>query len=208
MAGTLVAVFTDNQKAEQAAQALVDEGVPLGDITLVFKGAGGERGSDNEVHGDSKTEEPGAQENDSSTSGVREVETHDIEQPINTVAERAPRAIVGFVAGSALGALFVSVLVFVPGIERLLAQSPLGMMGAGGLLGGLLFAGLGLATSDAIPEDAARAYHEHVQRGDTLVTALASNENHDRLQEILREHGGQRFGYFTRFIDTMQSAES
>ena len=41
MAGTVVAVFDDNNQAERAAQILVDDGVPLADITLVFHGAGG-----------------------------------------------------------------------------------------------------------------------------------------------------------------------
>jgi len=45
MAGTVVAVFDDNAVAERAAQALVDDGVPLADITLVFHGAAGATGS-------------------------------------------------------------------------------------------------------------------------------------------------------------------
>lgn len=213
MAGTLVAVFTDNQRAEQAAQALIDAGVELADITLVFKGAAGESGADTNVNDSAQDHaavhgDPTAQSDEVWTSGVREVATHDVEEPINTVAERAPRAIVGFVVGSAMGALLVSFLVFVPGIERLLAANALLTMGVGGLLGGLLLAGLGVVTSDAIPEQASLAYHDHVQRGDTLLTTLASNGNHERLAEILREHGGRRLGYFTRFIDTLQSVES
>ena len=45
MAGTVVAVFDDNSQAEHAAQALIDDGVPLADITLVFHGASGETGT-------------------------------------------------------------------------------------------------------------------------------------------------------------------
>ncbi len=45
MAGTVVAVFDDNSQAERAAQALLDDGVPLADITLVFHGAAGEQGT-------------------------------------------------------------------------------------------------------------------------------------------------------------------
>ena len=44
MAGTVVAVFDDNSQAERAAQALLEDGVPLADITLVFHGAAGETG--------------------------------------------------------------------------------------------------------------------------------------------------------------------
>ena len=45
MAGTVVAVFDSNRQAEEAAQALLDDGVELADISLVFRGAGGSTGA-------------------------------------------------------------------------------------------------------------------------------------------------------------------
>ena len=45
MAGTVVGVFRNHWAAEQAAQALLDNGVPLADITIVAKDAGGETGA-------------------------------------------------------------------------------------------------------------------------------------------------------------------
>ena len=94
MAGTVVAVFDDNAVAERAAQALVDDGVPMADITLVFHGAAGVEGTPHDAftgpdHGTLAT-------------GVREVEEHDVERPINAVDEMAPRAIVGLVVGATL----------------------------------------------------------------------------------------------------------
>jgi len=203
MAGTVVGVFSEKQRAEEAAQALLDDGVPLADITLVRTNAGGETGSPSK-----EGDQPEQIGEESLTRAVREVESHDIERPVNTVDEAGPRAIVGTVIGATLGSLLASLLVFFPWGYQILSHHALaGQLGAG-LLFGLIGGAAGALTSGGIPEEAARAYHEHVKRGDTLVAVLASSQNAPHMQDILKQHGGRRLGFFTRFLDSVQSLES
>jgi len=199
MAGTVVAVFDDNAQAERAAQALVDEGVPLADITLVFHGAGGAAGTSDDHNGP---------DSDTLATGVREVETHDIERPINAVDEMAPRAIVGFVVGAPLASLAAALLVFFQSLEASIAAHALAWQLISALVGGILGAIVGVVTSGGIPQQAARGYHADVQKGKTLVTLLASGGNATHFQDILRGLGGRKLGFFPRFLDTLQSVES
>ncbi len=199
MAGTVVAVFDDNAQAERAAQALVDDGVPLEDITLVFRGADGASGTTHDAT------EP---DQESLASGVREVTEHDVERPINPQDEIAPRAVVGFVIGAPLGSLLISLLVFFQPIESFLAAHALaGQLGAG-VVFGIIGAIVGATTAGGIPVEAAKGYHAEVKKGKTLVTLLASSGNAPHFQTMLREQGGRRLGFFPRFLDTLQSVES
>ena len=200
MAGTVVAVFDDNAVAERAAQALVDDGVPMADITLVFHGAAGATGT---PHDDLSAPDHGTL-----ATGVREVEEHDVERPINAVDEMAPRAIVGFVVGGPLGSLAMSLLVFYEPFLPSIAAHALIWQLTSAVIGGVIGAVVGVVTAGGIPQEAARGYHKEVQRGKTLVTALASSHNAPHFQEMLRERGGRRLGYFPRFLDTLQSIES
>lgn len=199
MAGTVVAVFDDNAQAERAAQALMDDGVPLADITLVFHGAGGSAGTSDDQNGP-----------DSATlaTGVREVEEHDVERPINAADEIAPRAIVGFVIGAPLGSLAASLMVFFEPLLPFIAGHALLWQLASAIVGGILGALWGAVTAGGMPKEAARGYHADVQKGRTLVTALASSGNAPHFQEILRGFGGRKLGFFPRFLDTLQSVES
>ena len=200
MAGTVVAVFDDNAEAERAAQALVDDGVPLADITLVFHGAAGAEGTPHDGLS--------APDTDTLATGLREVAEHDVERPVNVTDEAGPRAVVGIVIGATLGSLAVSLLVFYEPLLPFIASHALlwQLSGAGG--GAVLGAVLGIFLSSGIPKEAARGYHKDVQRGKTLVTALASSSNAPHFQEMLRERGGRKLGYFPRFLDTLQSIES
>ena len=200
MAGTVVAVFDDNAEAERAAQALVDDGVPMADITLVFHGAAGATGTPHD--------EESAPDHGTLATGVREVEEHDVERPINAVDEMAPRAVVGFVVGAPLGSLALSLMVFFEPMQAILAAHALSVQLISAVVGGVLGAVIGVVTAGGIPKEAARSYHKEVQRGKTLVTALASSTNAPHFQEMLRERGGRRLGYFPRFLDTLQSIES
>lgn len=200
MAGTVVAVFDDNAVAERAAQALVDDGVPLADITLVFHGAAGATGTPHDGLSAPDTE--------TLATGVREVEEHDVERPINAVDEMAPRAVVGVIIGAPLGSLAMSLLVFYEPLLPAIAAHALVWQLSSAVIGGVLGAVLGIVTSGGIPTEAARGYHKEVQRGKTLVTTLASSQNAPHFQEMLRERGGRRLGYFPRFLDTLQSIES
>ena len=187
MAGTVVGVFPNHFQAEHAAQALLDHGVPLEDITIVAKDAGGETGAP-AVEGDV----PEQRDEEFLTTGVREVPQHDVEQPINTADEAIARGIVGFVLGSPLGSLAVALLIWFPGWEARFAAHPLLYQLLGALAGGLICATVGAATAGGIPNEAARAYHKEVEAGRALVTALSSSSNAPHLQAILREHGGRR----------------
>ena len=200
MAGTVVAVFDDNAEAERAAQALVDDGVPLADITLVFHGAAGATGTPHDGLS--------APDTDTLATGVREMEEHDVERPVNAADEAIPRAVVGVVIGATLGSLAVSLLVFFQPLLPFIAGHALlwQLMGAAG--GAVLGAILGVMLSSGIPKEAARSYHKEVQRGKTLVTAIATSHNAPHFQELLRERGGRKLGYYPRFLDTLQSVES
>jgi hypothetical protein len=200
MAGTVVAVFDDNAEAERAAQALVDDGVPLADITLVFHGAAGATGTPHDVNSPADTA--------TLATGIREVEEHDVERPINAVDEMAPRAVVGFVVGAPLASLAMSLLVFFQSLVPSIAAHALIWQLTSALIGGVLGAIVGVATAGGVPKEAARGYHKEVQCGKTLVTALASSHNAPHFQELLRERGGRKLGFFPRFLDTLQSLES
>ena len=200
MAGTVVAVFDDNAVAERAAQALVDDGVPLADITLVFHGAAGATGTPHDG--------VSAPDTDSLATGVREMEEHDVERPVNAADEAVPRAVVGFVIGATLGSLAASLMVFFQPLLPFIAGHALVWQLTSAVIGGSIGAGLGVMLSSGIPKEAARGYHQDVQRGRTLVTALASSSNALHFQELLRASGGRKLGYFPRFLDTLQSIES
>jgi hypothetical protein len=203
MAGTVVAVFDSNRQAEEAAQALLDDGVQLADISLVFRGAGGATGAP-DVEGDAPT-----QKHDEFLSDtVRQVEEHDVERPINTVDEALPRAVVGFVIGGMLMPLLTATLIFLPSVQAITAAASLPVQFGSSLLGAVVGATVGVLTSGGIPAEAAQAYHQQVERGRTLVTVLASSANAPHFQDILRRHGGRRLGFFTRFLDSVQSIES
>jgi len=199
MAGTVVGVFDDNAQAERAAKALVDDGVPLADITLVFHGADGATGASHDTQ---------KADSDTLINGVREVEGHDVERPINAVDEIIPRAVVGFVVGAPLGSLAASLLVFFPTLAAMMPGHVLAWQFGSAIVGGVAVAAIGAITAGGIPQEAARAYHEEIGRGKTLVTALASSRNAPHFQEILLSFGARRLGFYPRFLDSLQSVES
>jgi hypothetical protein len=203
MAGTVVAVFNDKAQAERAAHALIDSGVPLNDISLVRKDAGGETGAHDQTGSEADSEEE-----EFSSHSMREVSTHDVERPLNTVAEIAPWTTVGVVTGAPLGALLVVTSLVIPGMGPILAAGPLVAMLAGSIAGGVIGGLLGAFTAGGIPHEAAESYHQHIENGDTLVAVLAANHNFEEMEEVLQNHGGSELGYFPRFIDSLQSIES
>ncbi len=203
MAGTVVGVFRNHWAAEQAAQALLDQGVPLADITIVAKDAGGETGAPRTEGTDPVTEG-----NPFLSTAVREVPQHDVEQPLNTADESAARAVVGLVIGAPIGSLAVALLVYFPYFEAVFTNHPLAPQLLGAAIFGVGGAILGAVTAGGIPNEAARAYHSDVESGRALVTALSSSRAAPLLQQILRDHGGSRLGYYSRFIDSIQSVES
>jgi len=127
---------------------------------------------------------------------------------MHTKSERAARAAIGVVAGAPLGALLVATAILIPGLGVVLAAGPLLVPLLAGVAGGVVGGLVGALTTDGIPDEAARIYHEHVEHGDVLVTVLAGNHNEEHVKELLRESGGQEIGYFPRIMDTLQSIES
>jgi hypothetical protein len=203
MAGTVVGVFRNHWAAEQAAQALLDHGVPLADIAIVAKDAGGETGAP-DVEGST----PVDRGEEFLTTAVREVPEHDVEQPINTADEAIARAVVGFVIGAPLGSLAVALLIYFPHFGPIFAAHPLIPQFLGAGIVGIGCAIYGAITAGGIPNEVARTYHNEVQRGHALVTALSSSRNAPDMQQVLKEHGGHRLGFYARFIDSIQSVES
>jgi len=202
MAGTVVAVFPNKREAEKAAQALLDDGVPLEDITIVAKDAGGEVGK---VDAEAT---PTATGEEFLTEGVREVATHDVEQPVNLADEAVARGIVGAVIGAPSASLLVSPLVYFHSIYVLTYNHPLAVPLVSALVGGIIGAWFCAATAGQIPAEVARGYHDQVQSGRALVTTLSSSSLAPHLQALLRDNGGRRLGFFPRFLDSLQSVES
>ncbi len=136
------------------------------------------------------------------------METHDVERPVNAVDEIAPRAIVGFVIGAPLMSLAASLLVFFDSLEATIAAHALALQLISALAGGVLGAIIGAVSGGGIPKEAAKDYHADIEGGKTLVTTLASSANAPHFQEILRQNGGRKLGFFPRFLDSIQSVES
>lgn len=214
MAGTVVAVFPTHIQAEDAAQALLDDGVSVADIAIVARDAGGERGprSERADTPPARTDAAGAQPTTAGkaalTTAVREVPEHDVERPLNTADEAIARAVVGFVVGAPLASLLVALAVYFPGMDTVYVNHPLMPQLGGGIIGGIVGALVGALTAGGIPTERARRYHAHVQEGHALVTVLASSRRAPHIQQVLQERGGTEQGYFSRFLDSLQSIES
>ena len=204
MAGTVVAVFKDRLRAEDGAQALLDAGVPLGDISLVHKDAGGATGSPR-----NDGTQPRDLEEEHITRSVREVREHDVEQPVDPRGQLGPLVFTWGFIGASSGCLGAAMLTLIPAMGPILAAQPLMVQLAGAAIGTLIGGMIGaMAAGGNIPEKNAAHFHEHIQRGDTLVAVITSRDDSTKLEEILRKHGGQELGYFSRFIDTLQRIES
>lgn len=205
MAGTIVAVFQEHAAAVEAAKALVEDGVVMNDISLVCKDAGGEHG---ESDVDMDRPDSDVQDEAFVSHGFREVPMHDVEQPIDPREERAPRMVTGVVAGSALGVLLVATSVIIPGIGAAIAAGPFAAMMIGGVGGGVAGGLVGAMTAGGVPVEDAQHFHDRVLAGDTLVAVLVGTHDIQKIDNILRQHGGHDVRYFHRFIDSFQSVES
>src|SRR5512134_1992029 len=160
MAKTVVGVYDDSQKAEQALQHLLDAGYRRDDVSVVARGSEGEAGE------------------------VRE-RTHE-ESRAGTGA--ATGAGIGAALGSAGGLLAGLGLLAIPGFGPIIAAGPivaaLTGAGVGAAAGGLAGALIGLG----IPKEEAETYAEAVRRGGYLVIVKASDQDASRAAEILNRH--------------------
>jgi hypothetical protein len=85
---------------------------------------------------------------------------------------------------------------------------PLAPQFIGAAVVGVGSAAFGAMTAGGIPNEVARGYHKDIESGRALVTSLSSSRSAPALQQVLKEHGGSRLGYYARFIDSIQSIES
>lgn len=179
MQQTVIGVFSSQQDAEKAVQALRDEGFSreISIVTREGQGGGGDRTSmrgGGAVNASSHEGGAGGPGIAGDTRGG-----HD-----DTVSDGiATGAAWGGLGGLALGA---GALV-VPGIGPLLAAGPIAAAltgaAAGGLAGGLIDWG--------IPEERSREYEEKVKQGNTLAIVSTSDSKTSKASNILREHGAR-----------------
>jgi hypothetical protein len=203
MAGTIVAVFSDKMEAEKAAEALLGAGVPFNDIGLVHKNAGGEAGSpmmDGQM--------PEELEEEYLTHAVREVRSHDVEEPIDPRRNLLPLIYVGGFIGAVVGMMIVTISVYFEPMRLRIQANPLEMLMIGTTIGAIIGGMIAARAAGDMPDSEKHVYHDHVERGNTLITVISSRSNAAKLEEILGQHGGQEMGFFPRVIDTLQSIES
>lgn len=203
MAGTVVAVFDQHEAAEKAAEVLLKAGIAFGDISLVCKDAGGEKG---DAYVDRN--HPADDHEEFISRGFREVARHDIEQLSHKKEDRAPLMIAGIVAGMPLGALAVACGVVYPPLGAVIMSAPIAAMLIGATVGSIIGVIVGGLLANGFPDDAARYYHDQVGKGATLIAILAGRKHVEQLKQILEQSGGHDFKFFTRFVDTLQSVES
>jgi hypothetical protein len=203
MAGTVVAVFQDKMQAETAAEALLKAGITFADIALVNKHAGGEVGSPS-------TEGQMPEDNDEEflSHAVREVRTHDVEEPMNRRAGILPLLYVGSFLGGVIGMMIVTISVYFPSMYKIIEAHPLLTILVGTVIGAAIGGMLAVQSAGDITPREAGSYHDHVQRGHTLVTVIASKARAATVEEILGQHGGQELSFHPRVIDSIQSVES
>jgi hypothetical protein len=163
MAKTVVSVYDDSRKAEQALQDLLDAGYKRDDVSVVARGSEGEGGE------------------------VRE-RTHE-ESRAGTGA--ATGAGIGAALGGAGGLLAGLGLLAIPGFGPIIAAGPivaaLTGAGVGAAAGGLAGALIGLGIS----KEEAETYAEAVRRGGYLVIVNASDEDANKAADradILNRH--------------------
>jgi hypothetical protein len=104
--------------------------------------------------------------------------------------------------------LLVATSVIIPGLGAAIAAGPLAAMMIGSVGGGVVGGFVGAMTSGGIPVQDAEHFHDRVRAGDTLVAVLIGKNDMQKIDQILRENGGDDVRYFARFIDSLQSVES
>ncbi len=160
MTKTVVGVYTDAGRAEQALQDLIESGFARDDVSIVAQEREGRTGDAPAAHHDESRAGTGA----------------------------ATGAGIGAAVGGAGGLMAGLGLLAIPGFGPIIAAGPIvaALTGAGvgaaagGLAGGLI--GLG------IPKEAAGTYAEAVKRGGYLVIVTSRDEDAGRAADILDRH--------------------
>jgi uncharacterized protein (TIGR02271 family) len=160
MAKTVVGVFEDSGRAEQALQDLIDAGFERNDVSVIARGSEGEAG---EVH---ETTHEGSRAGTGAATGAG----------------------IGAAIGGAGGLLAGLGLLAIPGFGPIIAAGPivaaLTGAGVGAAAGGLAGALIGLG----IPKEEAETYAEAVRRGGHLVIVNAAGEDAAKAADILDRH--------------------
>jgi hypothetical protein len=151
---TVVGLYDQFEEAQQAARALVDEGFPRDNISLIASDANGEYSRHLPGIGDEKGEGVGS--GAAAGAGVG----------------AATGGIAGLLAG--LGALAI------PGIGPVVAAGPIAAALAGAGIGAAAGSLLGALVKMGIPDDRAKLYEEGIRRGGTLVTVSVENNMSDQ----------------------------
>jgi len=186
MAQRVAAVFSSRDAAEQAANALVDLGAEWEQVSMLA------RGQDGDITAS------GAERRDGEEFVEPAREVGDSGAPVTTTDEHeaAKGATTGAVVGAGVGIAAGLASLMVPGFGIIMAAGPLawaiggaaGATAAGAVAGGV-YGGL---RDIGIQEKHARTYEERLRGGDVLLTAaLPTMVAHDRVLEVLSDHGAQ-----------------
>lgn len=165
---TIVGLYEDMSTANQVVQGLVNDGISRNQISLVAS-----RRAD-------------AYRADAIDTAGR---TDLASEPVaDTGSAASGGAVTGAVIGGVGGALLSLGALAIPGIGPVIAAGPLvaGLIGAGAgaAVGGLL----GALTEVGVPEEEAGYYVEGVNRGGTLVSVQADDDETEHLVELMNRY--------------------
>ncbi|HLL60770.1 MAG TPA: DUF1269 domain-containing protein [Candidatus Nitrosocosmicus sp.] len=115
-----------------------------------------------------------------------ELKSHDIKKDVTDVA--AGSAAIGAGMGALTALLVGAATITLPGIGGILLTGPL--LAAAGAAGGALTGGLVGALVDAgLPEEKAKAYAHHIEKGEVFVSVSVSSEQEQEVSEVFIKHG-------------------
>ena len=161
---TISRLFDDYPSAKQALQALVANGIPEADISIVANN------SDNFY-------------NDRSNL---------VDRDNDGVDDRAEGAGtgggVGAVAGGALGLLTGLGIMAIPGVGPVVAAGWLATTALGALAGGAAGSIIGALVESGVPEEDAHVYAEGLRRGGVLLTVRTDSATTTNIENILDQY--------------------
>lgn len=162
MSKTVVAIFDDYSKAENAAREIKEKGLRTDDISIVAKDRDESNGNTTETTGFNMGVNPRGV-NDNISNGV----------------------ISGGILGGLAGLLIGAGSMVIPGLGIIAAAGPItGLLSGavtGGIVGGLVDLG--------IPENKSRQYETDIKAGKILFSMKADDDNVSSISSILRKNG-------------------
>ncbi|GAB4209517.1 MAG: hypothetical protein OHK0022_40730 [Roseiflexaceae bacterium] len=163
MAKTVVGLFDTVAQADQAVQALLDNGIPREDISAVAN-------------------DPGGSYDNSAAAG----------EP-NVSEGAGVGAIGGTLVGGTFGLLAGLGVMVIPGIGPILAAGPLlaaiGATALGAGLGAAAGGLIGALSGAGVPQTDAQLYAEGIRRGGTLLMVTTDDTHTNEVTAILQQHG-------------------